>query len=204
MAGPEPSVAEADTQFKNGCHLLEEVLKAGSENAENFLDLSDTYLQSIESDYADEAMAGVRAMRGNLNAAISDPRIVLDPIMKMYGRAIDAPSDDPEEIATVWIPRYWRANSKTLKERNFTNGTPTADGGNTGDGTIGALRLNQYAEPLENRYAESLEARCIFDATNGAPAQPRGFPGRGRPQAPGRATADGLGARGVVDLRGCG
>jgi len=165
-----PTVAECDAQLQAAVILLELMKDAASVSSTNWLARKDTLIQALEGEFAGDLLTGVKTLEGRLDAVLSrgGARLILDPIMRTYGQAIGAPVTDPELLARVYIPRYNHdTGSRTIKTRAMTYGSPTADGGNTGDAVINQLAKDADNYDPENVYAEAWRAECLTDASGG-------------------------------------
>ena len=86
-----------------------------------------------------------------------------------YAEAAGAPTDVSLGSAFIYITDDMVANSHTVKSRELTYGTPTADGGNEGDGVILRLNVDHNGFPLEALSAETKIAEIVDDQkTSGA------------------------------------
>jgi hypothetical protein len=162
-----PSEAEIQTQFGNAVEIEDEFLAYIATNADNYLLREDELVQSLETDFAPEAMAGVQAFRSQLNAALAQAANVLNGHVLTYGKFINA----PEKAASAILDRLYQNfvdNSKTVKSRQFTFANPVAAGGNVGNGVILRLNKDQYNFDIENQFPDSKTAICIADAQTGA------------------------------------
>lgn len=175
MAGAAPTVADVDAQLVNAVNLLEGIRKGASVNSDNWLDLKDTMTQALHGEHAGAALRGTEQLEGSLAALLGQPRLLLDPIMLAYGRAIGKPRRSPEQLAREIIPRYFHANSKRVKHRNvgYPSSPGVTMGTNTGTGVIRALNVTADGHTIEHVYAETLSFEVIRDATTPGGARNR-------------------------------
>lgn len=199
-----PSVAEVRTQTTNTVDLLEIIRAAGESNADNFVDASNTLTQSLETDFASELESGVATLRSNLNAFLSNPRSVLDPIIRTWGRhVLDTAETDPLAIIDEMIV-YFNDNSERVQSRDFTFGTPTFAGA-VGSGTLFRLNTSALAFDLEEQHIDSKQAICIAAEGTGATRNRELFqiqsssPGKDEVERDGSAIVDTISAQNSDD-----
>ncbi len=161
-----PSEAEVRAQLQAAVNLLEEIRKFASVNATNYLGLEDTLTQAAEGDYMDAMLSAVKSNRSKLASMLGDGAAILTPIIREYGRIINAPEQDiPSILARLYL--YFVANSYTVKTRVFSFATPSAGGGNVGTGSIVRLNKGYDGDDIENQHAEAKRAICISDQNTG-------------------------------------
>jgi len=160
-----PSATELETQLKNAVALLDHLFATNTVVAD-----INTYEQSLESDFVVEQARGAALVRSSVAAALAAAPEVLGPIMQAYAHHIVGKASQGVDDAITLVYDYFKANSKTIKERNFTYGTPTAAGGNTGNGTMRRLVLDEDTVEIEAAHPEVKTAEIIRDATSGARA----------------------------------
>jgi hypothetical protein len=193
-----PSVAEVETQLKNAVDYLEESRKYGSANADNIIGLEDTLIQSLESDFTAEIATALAVMRSTFSDHLAQARALLYPIIRTYGKAIDAPETD-ERALMERIYRYFITNTKTVQTRAFTFGSPAAGGANVGNGTINRLTKDAFNHDIESVFADDKTAECVQDQNTGADKHEEVFQLRG--ETPGRDLLNVTGSGIVQNVR---
>jgi hypothetical protein len=170
MAAPtEPNLR---TQWKDVSGMLEHLRKSLAVNSPAWItdqDQLETDLGNFGNDFSQPLMSAVNTARNRLNAALLDAPTMLLPILQQYGALMSpaAPeSDGPSLCARLYD--YFRTTPITIQSRRFTFGSPTAAGGNAGNGTLQRLTLDAYAYPIENQHADAKIVQCIADGTTGA------------------------------------
>lgn len=169
MAGaPSKAEVHAMLQAAVGCLETARANGAGMVGTGNALDVLE---QSVEGDFAVTGLvAAAQAQRGLLSAPCSGSmaRQMLTPIAREYGRLAGSRHWNGQLgplLADVW--QYWNDESDTVETRSFSFATPSANGSNTGDGTLQRLGVDAYNFAIENAHAELKTARCVVDQNNG-------------------------------------
>jgi len=158
-----PTEGEVQTQISNYVDILNDLLTNATATLD-LLGMIDTFEQSLEGDYLIQAAAGARAIRAGYAGSLNSGAVKagFDALWMTYGRVRNFPETTPEGII-IRLYRYMHDNSKTIKERNFTFGTPAAAGGNVGNGTLSRLNFDADGYEIEVGLAESFEAECVQD-----------------------------------------
>ena len=165
MASPSPTRAELRTQLQNAFNIVHETRKFALDNADNFIGLVDTYVQSLETEFAGGAIAAADALRSALASMMSGA--VISPILSAWGKLIDVPERDTLSILGRMYEDFID-EPETIKSRGFTFGSPVADGGNVGNGTIVRLNKDENDLDIENQTPDLKTAECIQDANSGS------------------------------------
>lgn len=170
-----PTAAELETQLKNAVAMLNNYL-ANQTVATNI----DTYIQSIESDFAQEQLAGAQIFRAQAAAVAAAARSVLGPILTAYcHHVVGVPERDP--IAALdRIYTYFNDTPKQVVSRTFTFGSVSAGGSNTGSGTVRRLTADENSFDLEAAHADTKTIKCVADANTGALRHEEVFEIRGK------------------------
>ncbi len=185
-----PTRAEIEAQWVAMTTLLNAARNFGNVNATNWVDLQNTYEQLFEGDFVPEQAGAVASARAGLAALLSAATAgqMHDPLLRAYVRHVVNSNDisDPREMIDR-IYRYMIDNSYTVNSRDITFASPSADGGNVGNGSFIRLNADEYNYPIENQHVDAKIARCIRDQNSGTGIGEEEFELYG--QAPG---ADGL------------
>lgn len=197
-----PSQAEIQTQLQNACAYLEAVRIRGTVTSTyNVGALLDTLVQSLEGEYAAQALAAAEALRGSYAAALTPERVrsLLGPILLEEARRIGSPLTNPTALLTPGpgsIYDDFVANDRTVVSKVPTLGSVSAGGSNAGDGTLLRCTVDAQGETLEGYYSPKdtpVTAVCTQDANGGA------TPGEEQFRLYGR-----LAGRDAIDERGSG
>jgi len=159
-----PTRAEVITQFQNAAKLLKITKDFAITGPDDWASVEDTYVQSLETDYHPEATSAITSLRAGLNSVLSSGRILLDPVMSLWGQLIGAPETDSQEIINALYDDFI-ANADTLQSRQFVFAAPAAGGGNAGDGSLFRLTVDEQNLDLEAGWPEAQKAECIADQT---------------------------------------
>lgn len=196
-----PTEAEVITQLKNAIKPFEELRKFCESNSPNWLGLEDTLQQSLESDYASEIAAQVDAARAGLNGVLSQAPQVVSPILRTWAQILASPDLAPDATDQAILDRIYDrmiTSGDRIASRVVTFGTPSAGGGNVGNGSIKRLTKDERNFDLEAIYLESKVAKCIRDSGSGTNKGKEVFQFRGK-----KANRDLLalsGSGGVLDI----
>lgn len=162
-----PSRAEVETQISNVARIQDNFrIYAGITSGTNFISNEDTLIQSLETDFAGQVMGGIDSMRSSLNGAMLTGASAMSPLFTQMGQVIDAPETETQAIITRMYD-YMIANSLAVTSRGFTFGSPSAGGGNTGNGTITRLTKDENDLDIENTTPELKTAEIVADAFSG-------------------------------------
>lgn len=164
---PNPTRAEVEAQWLNAATILNESEAYGSRNATNFLDLENTFIESLEGDYSDEALNAIRRVRGSLAGMVSQAtaRAVLLPFLRSYCFHVIGYGNANRASATTLLGemrKYFIDQSRFVQSRVASFGTPTAVG-TVGDVQILRLTKDEYNFDIEAFWADKKRAICIAD-----------------------------------------
>jgi len=167
MAGP--TEAEAQNQLQLAVDILKETRLFAETNAENFIALEDALIQVLEGDYSAQIAGAVGAVRAGLSGMMArgSAAALLYPIALHLGQIYNIPETDQATLAA----RLWRAfhdGSETVASRNITFATPAAGGGNTGNGSLHRLTVDELNYDIEACHMEAKTAEVVADANSGA------------------------------------
>ena len=187
-----PTAGELETQWKNAVDFLEDTLTGLSASAAT---LVDTYLASIESDFARSQTDGASSFRSACSTAVGRgmAQRVLSPILIAYAHhIIGTPERDIQSVISRMYT-YFKDNSKTIKSRGITFGSPAAAGGNVGTGSVFRLTKDEENYDPENIFFETKTLTCTSDAQSGSLKHEELFEIRGGNQGLDQLTVDGSG-----------
>lgn len=170
-----PSQAEIQSQFSKTIKPLEELRKfAGTHVAagsfvnvgDNYLNMEDTLVQALKTNFAGEWADALRNFRNTLLAAINMSRPMLTPALREYGIFIAAPEVNTDALMKRLF-QYCADNAVRVTSRQFVFGTPTFSGA-TGTGVINRLTKDERNFDIENQTADAKQAECTADEHSGA------------------------------------
>ena len=187
-----PSAGDLETQLKNAVDFLEDTLTGSSASAATKVD---TYLESVESDFAKAQTDGAASFRASCSASVSSgmAQRVLSPILVSYAHHIvGSPERDVKSVISR-IYTYFKDNTKTVKSRGVTFGSPAAGGSNSWTGVGYRLTKDENNYDPENIFFETKTLECISDAQSGATKHEEQFEIRGTNQGPDDLALSGYG-----------
>ena len=116
--------------------------------------------------------AYTEGQRSLLSAALGPEllRAGLDPLLLDAGKVIGSPGSASSMSRLVRdFFNYMKdhGSENRVESRDITFGTPSPDGGNTGDGSVSRLTVDEFGLPLEACTAESKTAICREDSLYG-------------------------------------
>ena len=158
------SVAEAQAQIVALADLLNEVELFGSTNSPNLVGLETAIVDIVRGPAAGAIIAAARAPSNAVESLISPAavRAAFTPALQDMAEAISVPDRGFERNMVEWRD-YLRAESDSVNSRDFTLGSFSAGGGNTGNGVPLRLAVDDAGEPLEGQFAEARSLTCIRD-----------------------------------------
>lgn len=156
------TVAEHQINISNAIALLEVI----SRNViTDWIALEDTLVSNAEGSEMSGVLAFAQQMRTNL-AAITSPGNIAGAIRSQivaWAKLAGAPQEVTDQESIDYIIQYMVDNSQTLLTRAITHGTPTPDGGNTGNGVILRLIYDEFGYEIESGYLETKTAKIVGD-----------------------------------------
>lgn len=177
----DPTESEIQATIGYGIRALENVRLLGESDTPNILSLESSMFDSVKGDYAPGVMAGWRAFRAAYNGVLT-PRVVqtlLTPGLQLYGKFIGSRATDASTILRE-LYDHFHDNNKQVEKRVFTfDTTPTAGGGNVGDGTVHRLNVDANGYDIDIQTADTKTLKCVSDEHSGAQEHQEEFEIRG-------------------------
>lgn len=165
---PTPSVAEVRASLVDVAYMIDNArLYAAFTSTTNFLQTLDDYTQAAEGEFVPAVLEKLQSARSNLSTFYESLWEALDGVVLEYARVLGYNSASAEE-AFAAVKQSFRDNSVTIQERNLVFGTPSAGGGNVGNGVINRLTVDGWAYELEAEIASSKAIVCVADRFSGA------------------------------------
>ncbi len=159
--------AQVKTEIADAIGITEDLRNWLYVDANNYLTREAALVGELHTDYSDIATAALQNFRSRMNAGMQDGANVVAAFMFDMAKVLNLPGSNLGEILEQ-LRVYYAENSRRVKSRAFTRGTPSADGANVGNGVINRLTVDEYGFAIETGFAESLKARCTRDVANGA------------------------------------
>lgn len=161
-----PTLDEVIDQLKIiPVQALERLREVASEDTPSLVSLEDAAQAALKGDYMTSALAEYRrTVRAAVSAAL-EPNVVRGIIQLAVleaARAIGSPARRIYSAAEDLVS-YMVKNNLHVPSRNLTLGTPSADGGNTGDGEYSRLTVDEHGNTLEGVFLEAKEVVCVND-----------------------------------------
>lgn len=178
MPGPNPSFADAWTQFGKVIKWVDEQYKYGSENASslNILDLEDALITALDGKYTPRALEIMDRLARRPVENLFDPsnlQAMFNPFILEIADTIAAPEmKNGGAGANVYdllsrIREYMVAQGDDLNSRGMTLPTTPSSSSGTGTGTVHCLTTDEDGEPLECTGADTKTWTCEYDQASG-------------------------------------
>jgi hypothetical protein len=156
----------------------------------------DALIQILESDFSRQISSGASALRSRASGVMSSSVAsgMLAPWLTAYAHHIVGVPERSSGRALDRIFDFFVANSKTIKERNFTYdaGEPFSFTG-TGTGELYRLVIGEHGGNIENIFTETKTLRCIRDGITGGIPHEEVFEFRGTNAGPDLVDVQGSG-----------
>jgi len=192
-----PTEADIQGQIGKACKIFEEMRLFGHVSSPNLLQMEGDLVAAAEGDYSPELLAAWQSVRTGYAGLIDQAVTVLTPLLRTYGQFMGIPDTDPQAILTRLFERF-TDESLTVETRAFTFGSPAADGGNTGTGTVNRLTTDANGQDIENQTADGKTCECISDEHSGASEHEELFLIRGETELRDRIQIAGSGLQGTL------
>lgn len=155
------------TLFKAVVKYLEYIENAAASTSPSQVTNYDAIVTANIGDLTEDVAAAIRAHRSGSSALLSPGavRAILAPALAEWSLAIGAPegrSITPGR-ALFRLQEYFNTNSLSLNAREFTLGSVTAGGSNTGTGTVRRLTVDHDGFALEGGHPEVKTFTCRQD-----------------------------------------
>jgi len=159
-----PTRPELVAQLKAIIHILQEVREFGNINAENWVDLEDALVQTLEGDNIDTVLNGTKSQRSSLASILVNTTPIEGHLLD-WPKFLDKPSTAIQEIITD-IYDDFVDNSETVLTRDITFAAAPAVVG-TGTGTMVRHTVDAKGFDIEACFPEAKTAECIIDQSTG-------------------------------------
>ncbi len=160
------------THLSNIVWVFEQMRQYAAVNAENFIGhWRDVGLQTDfpgDFEFGGLTKSALDGSRAQLDATLRTGSAVAQNAILEYGRFLDFPERD---ISLIFerLRKHFVDNTLSIDPRNFTFPTPSAGGGNVGDGSVSRMNVDADGVDLENQWAEAKRVVCIRDENSGSP-----------------------------------
>lgn len=165
-----PTRAEILTSWANQIKIFDETYRYGSINGTNLLNLINTLDQSIEGEFADQALAAAYAMRGQLAGMVTQAQAqaLFRPFLQMYCRHVVGRTDlTSDEAMLSEFYQDFVDNGQRVQSRVFTFGTPTSAAGIIGTVQMARLTRDRYNFDIESGHIDQKRVTCVLDSNTG-------------------------------------
>lgn len=165
--------AQIQTTIADQVRILDEFLRYASVNTERFTGSTptheDTFRGNLQNDYFEyhDIVDGVARFREHIHLGIELAPSMLTPGFREYGKIIGVPERDPRAVIDR-LYDHFIDNTERVTSRGFSAATPSAAGGNTGDGVLNRLNVDENNFVLENQTPDAKTAICIQDEHSGS------------------------------------
>jgi hypothetical protein len=182
MAGA-PSEAEIQAQWRAAVNVIENMRAHVDGTHAPAAGLWDVLEQSLEGTYTPSQLAAFAGRFRSVCSSLISPQMAqaaIAPIVTEYAKAIDAAATGADEakgfgtgnasLGELFRAMYdwFVAKSYTVKSREITyDASTTAGSGNTGNGALGRLTVDENAFPLEACTVEKKLFKCVADQNSG-------------------------------------
>lgn len=175
-----PTESEIQTQINHVVWLLHQSDLFLRSNTENVGGIYDDIIAAAEGDFVSFTVAGVDAFRAKASDLVSvrTARDALDGLFREYGKLKNFPERNVLNILDRLAVEFAEGSSR-VTTRGIAFGSPSAGGGNTGNGTLNRLTVDGYAYELEAVTVEAKALKCIADRFSGAQVHQERFEIRG-------------------------
>lgn len=169
---PTPTVAELWDQYAKFCKLYDEVYQFGAVNGSslNWLDLQDSVIQALEGSHYNTVANNIGTSLSSLaNLYLSGKQgaeAILRNILKI-GYTIPDTGLNIQQVCEL-IAESLSDNSHTVKSRDYTLGTITADGSNVGSGVIYRTTKDKNNATIEVAQPGTVKIEVVNDKSSGA------------------------------------
>ncbi len=155
---------------KAAINVLQKLELHGASASPNYDTLYDVLIAANLGDLQAEVGAAAAAHRAGLSALLAPDfvRAILAPPVREWAVACGAP-EGPSigfDKAMERIRDYHVTNTLSINSREFSRGSASAGGGNTGNGTINRLNVDESAFALDGGHGETKTFTCLLDQNN--------------------------------------
>lgn len=158
-----PTFAEIMGFFARVLDLSDEIEKFADAAATGYVAMESAAIQDLETDYVAGIAGGLDAKRAALAAACETIRGPCNYVLLEVAKAIDSQA---EGLTEIWrdLYDYMYDNGDYVNSREFSFGTPSADGGNVGNGEMLRVTNDDRGMPTEGWQSDVYTAECVRDA----------------------------------------
>ena len=160
-----PNFANIMEQVAFFAKLLDVIEIFGATATTGYVAREASAIQDLDLDYPAGVSAGLERMRSSLAEPLnpSSSRSTFDYFLLQVAKVINSPSEDP---AVIWrdLYDYMYDNAQYVNSREFVFGTPSAAGGNTGNGRMLRITNDDRGMTMEGWFADAFSCECIRDA----------------------------------------
>lgn len=167
----EATYLQAIAELKATIHQLEELEVYCNTASSGFLALDDAIDAAAIYEFSKDTLSRPAADRAAINTIFTPGAIAarLAGPLRNLAMAIGVPDVDPATILVRWrdYMLFTAAPIDTINSREITHATPAAAVGNTGNGVINRLVVDEDGYELEHTHIEAKRCECIVDQNLG-------------------------------------
>lgn len=160
--------AEVIDQNTKAFEILQLIHEISATVTDNFITLEDGLQQATEGETEgiQSILGGLSQIRAGLNAALAAGPLLANGILLNARPFMDVPERDIPSLRRR-LYDYMVANSKTFNDRDFSRGSFSADGGNTGTGTIYRFTVDAGGYNIQRGFVDVTTCTIVADAAGG-------------------------------------
>ncbi len=145
--------------------LWNEIEKFGNANTGNYKTLYEAIVPETEGEWLPNALKPLKTQRQTFASLISPATIkaVGAHYIDEFGEVLNFSGNRNQVILKVRQSMAENSPADTINGREMVFGSITADGGNTGDGVVHRVSVDEYGYPIENVWPGNFEMRCTTD-----------------------------------------
>lgn len=164
----DPNFASVWTDISLAAEVLHQIETFTSTASTGLIAATETLRNSLEGDYGQNVRDGVENLLASGATMVSrdQARAIFNPLLRQSAVATDYPDPQGGSIEDIWewTVDYFVANSQTINDSEDTIDTTwSADGGNTGNGEVIALAVDENGNDL-GWTPDSWTLECVQDA----------------------------------------
>lgn len=163
MATAAPTFAQAFAQLVQAMEVFGDL----EDDLGNTTTNIDTVQTALDGEHAQGAIGVLRSVRGALVGALGNRAAAYTPYIRELARTVVSNAGS----VNGWlddIHRYMITNSDTLNDRNWTRGSTTAIGGNTGNGQIERVTVTADNDNIQQGIPTTQRFRVTADENSGS------------------------------------
>lgn len=158
--------AEAIAQLRGVVKIYDRVRAFVEDNAEGFVVLERDLALVLDDKFGKTIANQISEARASLSTFLGTAPSVITTALQAWCDTLSGASLAPQTDAATMIAKLYKRmveSGDRVQSRDFTFGTPAADGGNVGDGVIHRLTVDAEGYDLEGGHVQELVAEVGTD-----------------------------------------